>query len=348
MLTKSAIATLFYNFSVRECKGSSELYEHLALKVSEDETLLQLASYSKPGQPVPNLLFGTVHYLLLKGHDHPLNRYYESVTENAKKNMNDAFEHFKDFCEIHRSEIITMLQTKLVQTNEVRRCAYLYPSFCYIYNKVKRPLALIEIGTSAGLQLFWDEYHYSYGTEEMYGNKDGNVHLQSEVKGEEMPSLSQTSPPVIERIGLDLHVNDLRDEEDYFWLRSLIWPEHKERLQLFDRAAAHVKDKEFTLVEGDGVALLPEVAKHISKEAAICIFHTHVANQIPEDIKQKLVEQVKALGAQRDVFHLYNNMWDRNLHLDSFIDGKEYNETIAETDGHARWFHWKVAGESFC
>ena len=47
---------------------------------------------------------------------------------------------------MYREEIITLLQTKLVQTNEVRRCAYLYPSFSYIFNKVNKPLALIEMG----------------------------------------------------------------------------------------------------------------------------------------------------------------------------------------------------------
>ena len=56
-----------------------------------------------------------------------------------------------------------------------------------------------------------------------------------------MPQLLKESPPVVERIGLDLHVNDLHSDEDYLWLRALIWPEHKERLELFDQAASLVK-----------------------------------------------------------------------------------------------------------
>lgn len=35
-------------------------------------------------------------------------------------------------------------------------------------------------------------------------------------------------------------------------------------------------------------------------------------------------------------------MWDRDLHLDYFMNGNEHNETIAETDGHGRWFRWKL------
>lgn len=213
---------------------------------------------------------------------------------------------------------------------------------------MNKPLALIEIGTSAGLQLFWDQYRYSYGTEEMYGNRQSNVHLQSEIKGEKKPSFLEQSPPVMERIGLDLHVNNLNDEEDYLWLRALIWPEHKERLELFDQAATLVKEKSVQLIEGDGVALLPAIANQIREDAEICIFHTHVANQIPENVKHKLEKQIKEIGAKRDVFHLYNNMWDRDLHIDYYINGNEYCETVGETEGHGRWFSWGLGDKPLC
>ncbi len=348
LLTPEQISNLFKNFSIKECKGSSDLYEHLSIKISEDEEILTLASHAQPGQPTPNLLLGAVHYLLLKGYHHELKNYYASLVVNHEKNLEQAFLQFKSFCKLHREEIISLLKTKLVQTNEVRRCTYLYPSFCYMFHKVNKPFALIEIGTSAGLQLFWDQYSYSYGTGEVYGSLHSNVHLKSEIKGEKRPFFLQQSPPVIERIGLDLHINDLNNEEDYLWLRSLIWPEHKERLEMFDHAVTCLKEQSVKLIEGDGVALLSEIAEQIPEDAVICIFHTDVANQIPESVKHKLIEKVKDIGAKRDVFHLYNNMWDRNLHLDYFISGKEYNETVGETDGHARWFSWSLGNKTLC
>ncbi|RWR12869.1 DUF2332 family protein [Siminovitchia fortis] len=33
--------------------------------------------------------------------------------------------------------------------------------------------------TSAGLHLFWDKYCYSYGTGEIYGNHNSDVHIKS-------------------------------------------------------------------------------------------------------------------------------------------------------------------------
>ncbi|PEP22181.1 hypothetical protein CN582_03405 [Bacillus wiedmannii] len=348
MRTQEQIANLFRNFSIKECKGLSDLYEYLSIKIAEDEEVLTLSSYAQAGQPVPNLLLGAVHYLLLAGKEHHVKTYYSSLVENANTDLDKAFDNFKDFCKTYREEIITLLQTKLVQTNEVRRCAYLYPSFCYIFNKVKKPLALIEIGTSSGLQLFWDQYSYSYGTDETYGNINSNVHLTSEIRGENVPHFLKESPSVAERIGLDLHVNDLHSNEDYLWLRALIWPEHKERLEMFDQAASLVKNESVQLIEGDGVELLPSIIEQISKGAVICIFHTHVANQIPEQVKRKLEKQIQEIGAKRDVFHLYNNMWDRDLHIDYYINGNEYRETVGETEGHGRWFSWKLGDRTLC
>ncbi|WP_077325233.1 DUF2332 domain-containing protein [Virgibacillus siamensis] len=341
-MNNTPLSTRFQNFAQLECKESSDLYEFLSIKIAVDDELLALCAETAVGQPVPNLLFGSVHYLLLKGEDHPLKAYYPSIIDHPRKIDNETFSCFKDFCAQYSDAIVFLLKNKLVQTNEVRRCAYLYPIFAYIYRKAEKPLSLIEIGTSAGLQLLWDKYFYSYGTDEIAGDKYSDVHITSEIRGVNMPKIPPVSPPVASKTGLDLHVSDLRNPEDYLWLKALIWPEHRERLQLFEQAAECFKNNPVELIEGDGVELLPNVVESLPKDTVICIFHTHVANQLPNAVKQDLMEKVKKLGSSRDVFHLYNNMWDRQLHLDSFIDGVENTQIIGETDGHGRWFEWNV------
>ncbi|MDR6555069.1 DUF2332 domain-containing protein [Paenibacillus qinlingensis] len=341
MLDIKLLSDRFRIFAERECKNSSRLYEHLAGNIANDLELLQLAAHSKPGQPVPNLLLGAVHYLLLSGVEHELASYYASVVDNPKVSTG-AIDSFKDFCKQNEKEIIQLVANKLVQTNEVRRCAYLYPSFCHIYEMSKKPLTLLEIGTGAGLQLMWDKYAYSYKSNHKYGSLQSTLEISAEIKGDKFPFLLEHSPPVIRRIGLDLHVNNLNDSEDYLWLKALIWPEHKERNLYFETAAHCLKNEPIELIEGDGVAMLQEIIPTVSLHSSICIFHTHVANQIPVADKRKLIEQIQALGKKRDVFHLYNNMWDSDLHLDSYINGIEYKEKLAETDGHGRWFTWKL------
>ena len=337
------ISNRFTAFAIRECKGSSILYEHLSKKIAADDDLLQLASYVRQGQPVPNLFFGAVHYLLLKGKNHELRKYYGSIV-NSPREAVTAFPYFKDFCLKYQHEIIRIIENKLVQTNEVRRCSYLYPAFCYIYEKTKRPLALIEIGTSAGLQLLWDKYCYSYNSdEEVYGEPLSDLKIGSEMHGAGAPFILKQSPPVSTRIGIDLHINDLNNPDDYLWLKSLIWPEHAERNANFERASQCFRKQSLELIEGDGVKLLTEIVLKVPQDSVICVFHTYVANQIPDEDKYDLMQRIKKLGEERDVFHLYNNMWDLGkIHLDYYLGGKEYTETLAETDGHGRWFKWNL------
>ena len=331
------IAMKFKRFAVHECKGSSPLYEFLSSKIAEDPKMLDLARKARKGQPVPNLFFGAVQYLLMKGNNHPLAGFYPSLTEQPLP-ASKAYPVFADFCRSYSEEIIELVKSKIVQTNEVMRCSYLYPIFSRISHMTRKPLALIEIGTSAGLQLFVDKYSYSYGTDKIIGNLESEVYLKSEIRGDN--SLLNPLPPfdVATRIGVDLHINDVRNTEDYLWLKALIWPEHGERRELFEKAASFVSNQTLRLIEGDGVEMLRPLAAEVSEEQVICVFHTHVANQMPIEAKEKLLGQIKEIGQRRAIFHIYNNIYDEKIHLDYYLDGKESLNTIGETDGHGRWF----------
>src|SRR5690625_5380720 len=82
--------------------------------------MLSISSYALAGQPIPNLFLAAVHQLLLKGKGHALASFYPSLAEHPR-DKSQSFQHFKEFCLTHREEIIKILQTRLVQTNEVGR-----------------------------------------------------------------------------------------------------------------------------------------------------------------------------------------------------------------------------------
>jgi hypothetical protein len=107
------VAERFRRFAVHECRGSSELYEQLSLNIAEDEELLRLASAARNGQPIPNLLFGAVHYLLLKGYTHELCEFYRSIVDQPR-NPQHAFPYFRDFCIRYQKDITAILTRKLV------------------------------------------------------------------------------------------------------------------------------------------------------------------------------------------------------------------------------------------
>ncbi|CEG27753.1 DUF2332 domain-containing protein [Bacillus sp. B-jedd] len=340
------LSNRFMAFAEKECKGSSELYDHLSGEIADDPEILELASHARQGQPMPNLLFGAIHYLLLKGSNHPLKDYYASLTDEPLPSEK-SFPSFKSFCMGNRANIIEILENKLVQTNEVRRCAYLFPTFTYIHEQAKRPLALIEIGTSAGFQLLWDHYEYHYGDGMVYGQESSEVKIHSEQKGILRPVFNSEIPSVTVRYGLDLHINDVTNDEDALWMKALIWPEHHDRRRLFDATVRCMEENrgKITFSEGDGIALLKEIADQVPKDSVIVVFHTHVANQMSAEMKQKLLGTIEQIAGTQDIFHLYNNMEDRDLHLDSFVDGRKSHKLVAMTDGHGRWFEWKLEDE---
>ena len=67
------------------------------------------------------------------------------------------------FCRT-RARLIPLLETRITQTNEVGRCSFLLPAFTAVHQSADGgPLALVDVGCSAGLHLRWDRYYYDYG-----------------------------------------------------------------------------------------------------------------------------------------------------------------------------------------
>ena len=158
-----SLAAQFRRFATLEARGASPLYERLALGVADDEGLLALAAQARPEQPAPNVLFASVHLLLLSGVRDDLAAFYPSITDPASA-RGDPFPHFRRFCHEHADAIAEVLRERRVQTNVVERCGLLLPAFGIIARRSGgKPLALVEVGASAGLNLLWDRYSFDYG-----------------------------------------------------------------------------------------------------------------------------------------------------------------------------------------
>lgn len=81
----------FLAFAESECKGNSELYYQLSIRVSNDDELLKIAAFTRTGQPIPNIFFAAVHYLLLKNPGHELAKYYPSIQKNMSQKSRSLF-----------------------------------------------------------------------------------------------------------------------------------------------------------------------------------------------------------------------------------------------------------------
>jgi hypothetical protein len=327
------------------CQPSSPLYERFSLGVAADPELLQLAAYTRQGQPPPNMLFGAVQLLLLQGATHPLADFYPSIAGEVQA-TGDPYPVFRDFCRQYRDAIRPIIATRITQTNEVRRCAYLLPAFTFIARRSGGcPLALVEIGASAGLNLLWNRYGYDYGTGRIYGDHSSPVRITSVFKGPIYPPLPDSFPAVAARIGIDLNPIDVRDPNATLWLRALIWPEHTARATLLHQAIQVAQDHPPLLVTGSVFKRLPEVIAEIPPDATLCLYHTHVIYQFSPAERQQLLSLIASYGQYRDLYHISCEILgtdEARLELTAYTGGIFDTTLLALTEGHAHKIEWKV------
>lgn len=330
----------FLRFAEHEARKSSRLYECLCKEIVKDQELMALIRDIPLSQPKPNLFFAAMHYLLKK-YDDPLRAYYASLTDHPLP-AEHAFLPFRDFALQHQEELRVLFSTRLVQTNEVRRASYLYPIMADIYHSCRKPLALIEVGTSSGLLLGLDHYQYEYQNGPSIHLAADTLTIFSENRGEQLPSSIFQKPIINTRIGLDLHIIDLKKSDDLEWMLALIWPEHEERRRHFMKAKEANDSIQKDFYEGDAVALLPRIIQMVPEECQVVIFHTHVANQFPQELKRQLTDTLQTISHGRPLYHVYNNMYDVDIHQDYIEKGTTQSvRVMPAADGHGHWFEWR-------
>ena len=184
-------APRFTDFAVREARGVSPAYERLALAVAADERILALLERVPPAKRQPNLLLGVVR--LLGGPVHDPAAFHEFTVANWPA-------------------VEAELRARATQTNEAGRCALLLP----VLAALPQPLALLEVGASAGLGLYPDRYAYRYGGHRIGA---GAPVLDCALTGTAPPA---RLPEVVWRAGLDLNPLDVTDPAYVAWLEALI------------------------------------------------------------------------------------------------------------------------------
>ncbi|BCJ48061.1 hypothetical protein GCM10010168_24210 [Actinoplanes ianthinogenes] len=259
------VADVYVEFGAREARDVSPSYERLAYQVASDRELLdRLAGLPEPKRQ-PNLLFAVVR--LLGG----------PVTDPAG---------FRAFALERWDEIAAQMLVRATQTNEAGRTAALLP----VLAALPQPLALIDVGASAGLCLFPDRYAYRYGARTVGA---GLPLLDCTATGFTTPT---RLPRVVWRAGLDLNPLDVTDPDDVAWLDALIWPEHTHRRERLRQAVAVARADPPYLVRGDAVTDLPALAAQAPAGATLVVFHTSMVYQLPDP--QAFADVVRSLPAR--------------------------------------------------
>ena len=262
----------YRSFAELEARGQSAIYERWALGVADDPALIALLEELPLQKRQPNLVFACARLLGVPEGDYP------------------AFRHW---LVQHWSTVVTEALARSTQTNEARRCA----SLVLALSLIPGPLALLEVGASAGLCLFPDRYSYSYDGAAPVDPAAGpsSVLLECATTGS-VPRFAAV-PQVAWRAGLDLHPLDVHDADDMHWLETLVWPEHHERRARL-RAAIRIAAENPPLLERGDASELAALAAQAPNDATLVVITSAVLVYLPFAERMRFVESVRALDAR--------------------------------------------------
>jgi hypothetical protein len=269
-------AQWYADFGAVEAAGQSAIFEEWALGVSTDDTLLALLETLPTPKRQPNLLFACARLL--------------GCPEGG-------FGEWREWLLYHWDAVTAEMLVRRTQTNEPRRCAVLLPTLALIDG----PIALLEVGASAGLCLFPDRYSYIFRGEDgdhILDPVDGpsDVVLDTELTGP-VP-IPERMPDIVWRAGLDLHPLDLTNDDDTRWLETLVWPEQHERRERIRAAMRIARANPPRIIQGDAVDALAGLAAQAPKDATLVILSSATLVYLMPEPRARFVELVGELGAR--------------------------------------------------
>jgi hypothetical protein len=313
------IAARFLRFAEREADGSSPLYAALARGAAGDPFVLGFLAGLPDDKQQPNLLFAALRHVCGTPGD----------WAGARVAL-----------EAQAEPIRALMLARRTQTNEPARCATLLP----VLARLPQPLALLEVGASAGLCLLPDRYGYAYGAHRIAPPSPEAPIFPA--RANTATPLPDALPSVVWRAGLDLSPVDLHDPGQCAWLETLVWPEHTDRLQRL-RAAIRIAQADAPrLHQGDLLTDLAAVVRTAPGNTTLVVFHTAVLAYIADQAaRDRFAQTVSALGAvwisneSSGVFPAIAARVRRPGPAGAFllaVDGVP----IAWTQPHGAWIEW--------
>lgn len=250
--------------------GDSPCFEEWALGVADDAEVLAWLDTLPEIKRQPNLVFAAARW-----HGAPAPGPYDGL---------------RGVLLDQEADVRATVMSRATQTNEVGRLATLAP----VLGLVEGPLALIEVGASAGLCLFPDRYDYAWPPVGGLRGSGGPV-LTAQATGP-LP-VPSAHPDVAWRGGVDLNPLDVSDEDAVAWLENLVWPEQEERRERLRTAVRIARRDPPYLVRGDLLEALPGLLDEAPPDATAVVFHSAVVAYLDHDDRERFAELMAALVA---------------------------------------------------
>jgi len=297
---------LFRHFARTQCEGRSALYSHLSYGIADDEELLRILLAAPPLQRRPSLLLASVNHLLGEYPGDPLAAYYP-IHGGDRAPDGQSLPAFLAFSRAHRVRLRDLLATRNTQTNEIRRCFALRLGLARIAELRPGPVALLEIGASAGLNLALDAYTYRVAGRET-GPAGGSPVILSTVPrgGGDVDGLLGALPEIEYRMGADLEPVDLAaDAGAARWLEAFIWPEQVEELAVLRAAVELSKRHRYPVVRADACTDTAALIADVPGDLPVVVFTASLLSYLDATARTRFIAQLAKAARHREVAWLF-------------------------------------------
>lgn len=291
------------------------------------------------GASVPLRLAGALHGLVLDGADPGLARAYAGA---AGLDDDALWQAVAAALARHAGRIDRWLDGP-PQTNEVRRSAALIAAGHWIAARTGLPLALSELGASAGLNLIWDRYALDLPGGLRLGPPDPALVLAPDWAGPPPPAAALR---ITDRAGVDLAPLD--PGRDLPRLLAYVWPDQPDRLARTRAAAETAARLGATVARGDAADWLAARLAAPRPGVAHVVFHTIAWQYFPAETQARCTALLAAAGARATadapLAHLGMEADDSprgaGLVLRLWPGGAVL--PLARVDFHGRWVDWQA------
>jgi hypothetical protein len=291
---------------------------------------------------LPQRVLGAVQALVLAGEAPELAALHPATGGTPR--FPEAADAFLATVERHLARLRPELAHQ-VQTNEVRRAAGLLGGFLVVADETGLPLRVLEIGSSAGLLLFFDRYRYELGPYR-WGDPAAALCLRSDWKGPPPPLDAPLR--VASRQGCDLHPIDARDPAQLRRIQSYYWADQLDRQRLLLAAAAALPGPAPVERVRAGDFVARELAGRREGVATV-LFHSSMWWYVPRAEQRAIRDAVQRAGECADgrapVAWLRAEPPDLHcaeLRLSVWPGGED--RLLARVAHHGQWVEWQ-AGE---
>jgi len=235
---------------------------------------------------------------------------------------------------------------RATQTNESGRLATLVPALAQVASRAGGgPVALLEVGASAGLCLYPDRYSYTWRTDAGLVQTGAGPELTCEVTGAFGAPVEV--PEIAWRAGVDLHPLDVTDTDQMAWLTTLVWPEHDDRRAQLLTAIDVARADPPSLVRGDLLTELPGRVERAATHAPVVVFHSAVIAYLEDADRRRFHELMTGLVADGACHWVSNESprvlpgiaGERRGPVGRFALGVD-GRLVAWTHGHGRSMEW--------